>query len=202
MPRRRFRRRRPVTVGKVIRLIDAELKFNDVHQVLTPIPHTAGSIVNMSDIDQGLEQSQRVGNLIKPISWMGTITVQGNEMAAPELVPKFRIGLCCWKESQIANGFSIANIVQDSLNPHQQYKIENKGQFKILWSRTGIISNQDDNPQFLKVFRFYVKPSLKVINDDAVLKNNHLFIFAYSDIDGAANPPAYSFDSRLRYTDS
>jgi len=92
--------------------------------------------------------------------------------------------------------------MQDVTAPHQQYNVENKGQFKILWSRTGILSNQDSNPQYLKILRFYVKPSMKVLFDDAAFKNNHLFIFAYTDVDTAADPPTLSFDTRLRYTDS
>ncbi len=92
--------------------------------------------------------------------------------------------------------------MQDTFAPHQQFNIENKGQFKILWSRTGILSQDDDNPQFFKVHRFYVKPPMKILFDDAAFKNNHLFIFAFTDIDTTANPPSYSFDTRLRYTDS
>jgi len=202
VPRRRFSRRRPMTVGRVIRLIDAELKFNDIDLIFTDIGTPIGSIIHITDIDQGLEQSQRVGNWIKPVSWMGTITIRGSETAAPELTPKFRIALCCWKESQIGNGFAIASVMQDIAQPHQQYNIQNKGQFKVLWSRTGILSNQDDNPQFLKTFRFYVKPSLKTIYDDAVFKNNHLFMFAITDVAGASNPPQWSVSTRLRYTDS
>ncbi len=93
--------------------------------------------------------------------------------------------------------------MQEASDPHQQYNIVNKGQFKILWSRTGILSNENTNPQYLKVFRFYVRPSMKVLFEgDAVYKNNHLFIFGYSDTAAAANPPTFGFATRLRYTDS
>ena len=92
--------------------------------------------------------------------------------------------------------------MQDTAAPHQQYNIQNKGQFQILWSRTGVLSNQDTNPQYQKVHRFYVKPRMKILFNNAAFKNNHLFIFAYSDIDAAANPPTLTFDTRLRFTDS
>ncbi len=133
---------------------------------------------------------------------MGTITLQGNNLASANIVPQFRVGIVCWKENEENNPIDLAQIMQDTNAPHQQYNVENKGQFKILWSRTGILSNHSQNPHYQKILRFYVKPSMKVLFDNADFKNNHLFVFAYSDIDTAADPPMYSFDVRLRYTDS
>ena len=122
--------------------------------------------------------------------------------ANPDLVPRFRIGCICWKENESLNPITLAKFMQSTDAPHQQYNIENKGQFKILWSRTGILSNQNTNPQFQKVFRFYLKPPMKVLYDDAALRNNHLFIFGYSDVNALVDPPSFAFDTRLRYTDS
>ncbi len=202
---RRFRgtrRRRPMTTGRVKRIIDAELKVRDLGVGPIAIPAVTGSVIRISDIAQGDANTQRNGNWIKPTSWMGTITLTGNEAADPTLVPQFRVGCFVWKENESVNPATLTQIVQDNFAPHQQYNIENKGQFKILWSRTGILSNQDTNPQFLKVLRFYVKPPMKILYDDADPKNNHLFLFAFTDTDAADNPPTYSFDTRLRYTDS
>ncbi len=206
MRRRRVRRparRRPMTAGKVKRIIDAELKVRDLGVGPLEIPSTLGSVVHISNIGQGDANTERNGNWIKPSTWMGTITLQGNNAdAGTGIVAQYRVGIVCWKENETANPLLLASIMQDTTAPHQQFNIENKGQFKILWSRTGILSQDDDNPQFLKVHRFYVKPPMKILFDDAAFKNNHLFIFAYSDIDTTANPPSYSFDTRLRYTDS
>ncbi len=195
-------RRRPMTSGRVKRIIDAELKVRDLGVGPVDIPAGAGSVVHISNIGQGDLNTERNGNWIKPTSFMGTITLQGNEVADAGLVPQFRVAVVCWKENQTLNPLELGKLVQDTFAPHQQFNIENKGQFKVLWSRTGILSNQDINPQYLKVLRFYVKPPMKVLYDNAAFKNNHLFIVAFSDVDAAANPPMYSFDTRLRYTDS
>ncbi len=207
MPKPRFRgrryARRPMTTGKVKRIIDAELKVRDLGVGPLDMPSVGGQVIHITNIAQGDTNTTRTGNWIKPTSWMGTITVQGDIIEAGSgIVPKYRIGVVCWKENESNNPITLAQIMQDVAAPHQQFNIENKGQFKILWSRTGILSNDDDNPQFQKMHRFYVKPSMKVLYDDAGFKNNHLFIFAFSDIDVAANPPTVSFDTRLRYTDS
>lgn len=199
---RRNTRRRAMTSGRVKRIIDAELKIIDLGVGPVQIPSVTGLAVRISDIAQGDSNSERNGNWIKPSTWMGTITFQGNDAADLGSIPQFRVGIVCWKENETLNPFTIAQIMQDTVAPHQQFNVENKGQFKILWSRTGILSNNNDNPQFLKVLRFYVKPSLKVLFDDAAPKNNQLFIFAYSDVAIGNNPPLISFDTRLRYTDS
>ncbi len=199
----RRRRRRPMTTGKVKRIIDAELKVRDLGVGPVEIPAGTGSVVHISNIGQGDLNTERNGNWIKPTSFMGTFTVQGNNAgAASGIIPQYRVGVVCWKENQTLNPLDLAKLMQDTFAPHQQYNIENKGQFKVLWSRTGILSQDDDNPQFLKIHRFYVKPPMKVLFDNDAFKNNHLFVFAYSQIDTAADPPSYSFDVRLRYTDS
>ncbi len=200
MTRRRYRK--PMTTGRVKRIIDAELKVSDLSVEDISIPSVTGSIIRISNIAQGDLNDQRNGNWVKPTTWMGTITLQGNPAADPDTVPSFRIGVVCWKENETLNPISIAQIMQDSVDPHQQFNIENKGQFKILWSRTGLLSNQNRNPQFQKVFRFYVCPSMKVLYDDAAAKNNQLFIFAYTGTDTLLNPPTMAFSTRLRFTDS
>ncbi len=198
----RSRRRRPMTKVRVLKIIDAELKVRDLGFGPVFIPSITGDITLISNVGQGDLNTQRNGNWIKPTTLMGTITLKGNTVADPILISQFRVGVACWKENQTLNAFSIDQIMQDTAAPHQQYNIENKGQFKILWSRTGILSNVRENPQYLKVLRFYVKPPLKVLYDDADFKNNQLFLFAYSDIDTAVNPPTLSAEFRLRYTDS
>ncbi len=201
--RRRFaRKRRPMTSGKVKRIIDAELKVRDLGVSTLIIPTVTGQVIQVTNIGQGDANTQRTGNWIKPVSFMGTLTVQGNSLANSSIVPTYRVGVVCWKENQQLNAITLAQIMQDTSAPHQQYNIENKGQFKILWSRTGILANDVDNSQFQKIHRFYVKPPMKVLYDDANFRNNHLFVFGYSEIDSAANPPSFKFDVRLRYTDS
>ncbi len=197
---RRRVRRRPMTSGRVKRIIDAELKFRDLDVGPVDIPSATGSVVLISNIGQGDSAIQRTGNWLKPVSWMGTITIQGNQNNVADLTSLFRVFIVCWKENEDINALDLAKVVQDTASPHQGFNIQNKGQFKILWSRTGIVSNNTDNPQFQKMYRFYVKPSMKILFDDASLRNNHLFIIAYSD--QAADPPSLIFSTRLRFTDS
>lgn len=202
MARRRPRRRtRNMTAGRVKRIIDAELKVRDLGVDPIEFPILTGQIVQVSSIAQGDTNLQRQGNWIKPVSWMGTITLEGGAGSSVD-TQQFRIGCFVWKENQESDPATIDRIVQDVNAPHQQYNVESKGSFKILWSRTGILSNNVDNPQFQKVFRFYVKPTMKILFDDADSRKFHLFIFALSNVSTGDNPPTVAFDTRLRFTDS
>lgn len=201
VPRRRVTRR-AMTTGKVKRIIDAELKFVDLDLGPLPMPSTLGNVFPITSvINQGDQVNQRIGNWVKPITWYATITINGN--AAQVLnTSMFRLMAVLWKENEGINTFALNKIVQSVVFPHQGFRVQNKGQFKILWSRTGIVSNNTDNPQFQKMYRFYVKPSMKALYDLAAPRNNQLFLLAFSDIDIPDDPPTIEFDSRLRYTDS
>ncbi len=201
-PKRRMRpRRKPMTAGKVKRIIDAELKVRDFGVGPVPIPSATGSVVQISNIGQGDTNVERQGNWIKPVSFMGTFTVEGNTASALE-TQQFRIGCFVWKENQDVDPATLIKLVQDTVAPHQGFNIESKGSFKILYSRVGIVSTSMGNSNLQKMYRFYVKPNMKILYDDADFRKYHLFVFGYSNIDTAANPPDYSFDVRLRYTDS
>ncbi len=202
--RRRNYRRKPMTVGRVKRIVGAELKFRDLGVGPIPIPSVDGIVIQISDVAQGDTATQREGNWIKPTTWMGTFTVEGNPAATAAGIQtaQFRIACVCWKENQTNDPILLSKVMQDTSAPHQQYNIQSKGSFKILWSRTGIVSNDDNNPQFQKMLRFYVKPPMKVLFDAADSRKYHLFIIAFSEVAGASNPPSISFDTRLRFTDS
>ncbi len=202
--RRVFRRiRRPMTSGKVKRIIDAELKLHDDSLVEVNAPHTTGLILHLSNIDQGDTNTERTGNWIKPVSLMGTLTVQADAAGFGEnAFAQYRVAIILWKENETTDPITLAKVVQDVLRPFQQFNVESKGSFKVLWSRTGNLVNNADNSQFVKYHRFYLRPSMKILYDDDAFRKFHLFFLAYSNIDTLMAPPAISINTRLRYTDS
>ncbi len=200
--RRSFRGHRVMTASRVRRIVDSELKFHDLGVGPIEIPSATGSIISMSNIVQGDAATQRNGNWIKPVTFMGTITIFANPLDAANATVAYRIGCVQWLENQTANAIAISDIMQDTSDPHQNYNVGNKGQFKILWSRVGILSNDPANIRFQAIHKFYVKPSRKILYDGGPGRNNQLFIFAYSQVDTLSDPPSYSFSSRLRFTDS
>ncbi len=199
---RRVRRmpRKRMTVGKVKRIISAELKVRDLGVGSVAIPTVTGDVTLVSNVGQGAANTQREGNWIQPVTFMGTITLEGNP--AGIATQKYRVGCFQWKENNNVDSASLSKLMADTSAPHGQYNIPSKGSFKILWSRVGILSADIDNPQHQKILRFYVKPRLKILFDGAVVRKNHLFVFAYSNVATANDPPTYSFDTRLRFTDS
>ncbi len=202
MARRKRYSRKAMTPGKVKRIIDAELKVKDVAANGLNPDNLLGTIVRLSDVAVGDGNNQRTGNWIKPTSLMGTISIQGVD-GIPDRSTKCRISIVQWKENQDADPIALDRIMQNVAQPHQQYNVESKGSFKILWSRTFTLVNQDENSQFLRTFRFYVKPSMKVLFDGADARKYHLFLVASSDKTAlSGDVPLLDFNTRLRYTDS
>jgi len=201
MRRRRFARksRRVMTVGKVRRIVDAELKLHDNNLDEINAPSVTGLILHLSNIVIGDANTERTGNWIRPTTLMGTLTVQG-DAAAADLLSQYRVFIVMWKENQSTDPISLEKLMQNTAQPFQQYNVESKGSFKILWSRTGNIVNNPDNSQFIKYHRFYLKPRMKILYDDGDFRKYHLFFVAFSN--RALGPPAISISSRLRYTDS
>ncbi len=197
-----MRRTRRMTTGKVKRIIDAELKFVDVDLGPLPIPDATGVVTPITvGIVQGDAVNERNGNWIKPVTLYGTIVVNGNSAGATD-TSFFRHMIVVWKENETNNPIDLGQIVQSVVFPHQGFNVQNKGQYRVLWSRTGIVSNNIDNNQFQKMYRFYVKPSMKVLYDGNAPKNNQLFFLSFSDINAGSNPPDVEFSLRLRFTDS
>ncbi len=200
--RLRYRgRRRTMTSGRVKRIIDAEIKTRDLSVEDNDLVAGSGggSVVVITSIGQGDSNTERTGNWIKPVSFMATLVIQSDQASAPT-TSRFRVGCFVWMEDDNQNTPEIQDILQDPFEPHQQFNVQNKGQFKILWNRTGVVVNNADNTQFVKTYRFYVKPTQKILYDGQVLKKYHLFIFAQSD--ATANTPTLTFSARVRYTDS
>ncbi len=198
--RRRTRGRRPrMTTGRVKRIIDAELKFKDEFIANLAMPSGAGIIVNLSGIDQGDSQSERIGNWIKPVTLYGTLNVQADEANAEPNQP-FRIMIVQWRENQDNDPISLLSLVQNVNEPFQGYNIQSKGSFKILHTWVSTVIGNTDNSQYIKTHRFYVKPSTKILFDDTLQRKYNLFLVAFSD--KALLAPTLFGNVRLRYTDS
>ncbi len=207
--RLRYRKKKTTkraTIARVVRsVVDAELKVRDLSLALAVVNFPLGSLTNITDgISQGDANTQRSGNWVKPVSMYGTFHIQGN----PELVldqeqsSEYRLFVYCWKEDEGVNASAISKVVDDPTDPFQGYNILNKGQFQILYTKTGIISNKEENGGNLKIHKFSIKRSklAKVFYQADNPKNNQIFIAMMSNQN--ADGPRMRFTTRIRYTDS
>lgn len=199
-PRRGMTARRVKKIA--IKAIAQELKDRDLSIEGAPMPTVTGSVIPITGpIAQGDTFRQRSGNWIQPQFFDGKITIQADAANLDETV-LYRVMVVQWNESEDLNGISLTKLMDDTSDPHQGYNIESKGQFKILWSRSGILSTSIENPRFQEYLTFRVKPPKRVLWAGEVDKNGHLFIVSYSDVATGNNPPTITFSVRLRYTDS
>ncbi len=203
-PTRRKYSKKPMTVGRVKRIISAELKLSLVGNDFIAISIGSPMIVPLTaNIAQGDTNLARTGNWIQPVTYHGYVTVRGVQ-ASPEISNNVRCGIIRWKNDQSVDPALVNKIMEDPGAPGTSFNFGNKGSFTVLWSRFFNIVHQERNPQFLKTYRWKVSlgRGQKVLYDGATAKKYQLFFFAFSDGLADANSPLLSIDSTLRWTDS
>ncbi len=203
---KRYTRRRsmkPMTVGRVKRIISAELKQLVIDFDFVPTRIGMPILTHLSPVAQGDLSTNRNGNWIQPINLHGYVTVTGTVAAAVETL-QVRVGLFRWMNDQSVDPLDISQIMNDPGNPSGPFSFKDKNSFKILWSRFVNIQTNPDSPQFLKTLRYYVclGRSQKALYDAAVFKKYQLFFFALGDGLAAGDDVQVSLTNTLRFTDS
>ncbi len=194
------RRRRPMTTTRVKKIIGAELKFRQNNFRDNLVNAATPLIPQMTNVPQGDGNDEREGNRITPVNIHGHVTVTGE--AAADDITDVRVAILRWNEDFSVNPPVTTEIMEDVTNLGSSYNINNRGQFKILWSRYFTIVNNADNPSFRRTLRFYVKLSgPKILFDGATSKKYHLFFMILSNSADAATPTV-TLNSTFRYTDS
>ena len=198
------RRSRPMTVGKVKRIISAELKYSLVNENDTVVNTANPLIIQLTDIDQGDGNTQRDGNRLTAVNYHGHITMTGED-AGVDATTRARITIFRWNEDAGATPPTEALIMQDVGRLGGPFNINNKGMFKVLYSRYFVLVNSNDNVNFKKTLRFYVKLSGKVLYDGvggaANPKKFQLYMLVSAVSADAANP-TIQLSSVFRFTDS
>ncbi len=193
-----------MTVGKVKRIISAELKVSLVANDFQLISVATPMVVPLTNnIVQGDTNLTRTGNWIQPVTYHGYVTVRGQNNS-PEVTNGVRIMILRWKNDESVDPALVNKVVEDPADPFSSFKFTQKGAFTILYSRVFNIIHADQNPQFLKTYRFKIPLSRgqRTLYDGNTPKKYQLFFMAFSDalVDGDA--PELTISSTLRWTDS
>ncbi len=204
--RRRRTRRTPMramTVGRVKRIISAELKQEVTDFDFISVGIASPLITHLSSIAQGDLSDERNGNWIQPVNLHGYVTCTGTVGASVQTL-QVRVGLFRWLNDQSMDPPTVARIMNDPGNPSGPFSFRDKSAFKILWSRFINIQTNADSPQFLKTMRYYIRlgRSRKALYDTALFKKYQLFFFALADGVAAGDEVQVSLTNTLRFTDS
>ncbi len=205
--RRRRRMRRPMrmmTVGRVKRIISAELKQLTTDFDFLPVRIGTDIVTTLSNVVLGDLSTNRTGNWIQPINLHGYVTLTGTVGASVQTL-QVRVGLLRWMNDASTDPPAIGQIVNDPGNPSSPFSFKDKNSFKILWSRFLNIQTNPDSPQFLKTLRYYVKlgRSQKALYDGGIVQKKYqLFFFALGDGLVAGDEVQVSLTNTLRFTDS
>lgn len=200
--------------AKVQRAVGAELKYLAVNATYQASQDQANAYVRFGAIGQGLGQSQRIGNWITPKFMHGTVRVRGNPLALEDgaepahLTWTIRIGILVYLDSRQGASDLTSDLLQDSARPGGPFKVALKGEFRVLWSRITVVSNNNDNDYFTRTFKYSLKlaslgKALYEGSDAEDQTRGQLLFFAMSD---ASSPPAFppfiDMDGMFRYTDA
>ncbi len=182
--------------------VGAELKKRDLSIALVEVLQVVGSITNLTlGISQGDLFTEREGNRIQPTSMVGTFVING-DLANGARSSEYKVYVAQWLEDESVNAATNAKIWDDNGDPFQGTEVPNKGQYKILYQRSGLVSNDDNNSNNHHYHHFRIKrASMKQIYySGATAKKNHIFLGCLSS--DSATGPDFRFTTRLRYTDS
>ncbi len=198
----RGRRRKPMTAGRVKRIIGAELKFTTTQRTSEIVNTLNPLILPLTQLPQGMTNSQRDGNRISPVNVHGNITLIGEDAAAANFA-NIRVVIFRWDEDQTQRVPVIADIMQNVALLGGPFNIDNRGLFKVLWSRYFVVINNADNPSFKKTLRYYLRAAGPKMTFDggagADAKKYHLYLAVFSQ---SGDDPTVTFDNTFRYTDS
>ncbi len=206
-PRRRRRRAPPktMTVRKVRRIIGAELK-RQVFGINGVFPAVDGFVFQATDIGIGTSVTQRVGDWISPAVMHGTIQVNAVHGISPAIREQMtgRIVIFTFKEDSADGDPTVSDIVNNDTSPNGQFNFVNRGQFKVLYTRTFSLVADHDSPFFTNTFKYYLRLGShpKITFNGTITKQNHIYILLFSDVD-TADPavPEFRLDNVIRYTD-
>ncbi len=195
---------RHMTVGRVKRIISAELKQNVTDFDFLGVRIGMADITLLSNIAQGDLSTNRTGNWIQPINLHGYVTLTGTVGASVQTL-QARVGIFRWMNDFDSDPPDITQIVSDPGNPSGPFSFKDKNSFKILWSRFLNLQTNADSPQFLKTLRYYIRigRSQKALYDGGITpKKYQLFFFALADGLAAGDEVQVSLTNTLRFTDS
>ncbi len=200
------RRPRPMTTGRVKKIIGAELKVLQVDSRDTVVNAANPFILKISAMAAGDAPNEREGNRITSVNLHGHVTLVGDSAGATDTTD-VRIACFRWNEDVSTAPPTAPEIMQDVANLGSSYNIVNRGKFKILWSRYFTLVNDITNPSFRRTLRYYIKlTGPKILFDgvtanDADLKKFHIYFMVLSDSADAGSPTATT-NTTFRYTDS
>lgn len=205
-PIRRMNRKykRPMTVGKVKRIVGAELKHVLFGLGYTDVSAAAAAIIEITaPIPIGDTATTRDGNWIKPVNFHGYLSIKGFDGAAATQYG-IRTSVIRWNEDQANNAISAGKVMEDPASPASPFNVVNTGSFKVLWTRYFQVINSVNNPKFVQTRKFYVRLSSapKITYTGANAKKYHYFLLITSDDLSANQHPQYLIDAFFRFTDS
>ncbi len=192
----------PSFAAKVRAVVKAESKFRYIKgagQVAQGDPF----FIHVTEIAQGTDASNRIGNWIQPTNLYGHLTIAGNNEATQDH-NAIRVVFLQWNEDDEKNQFDGTRLLQDNLTPGGPWRVTEKGTFTVLWSSFLTVVNNSDNTQFVKTLKFDIKmhKRKRVLYAASELRKFQIYFCMLTDSTAIENFPSIEAQIQLRFTDS
>jgi hypothetical protein len=197
---------------KIATLVNVEEKVHDVDGSAGVTVTSGGSVINLSNIAQGTDYFNRVGDSILGQSMQLTATIRGNTSTASH---RLRVLLVSDKE-QNGTDPTFGELLQGGTSPiTQPYNLFYEQRFNVLYDEVFVINNviglATGGTSSGFIAEQLIAPSLDrkwnkhVLYDataaaDASNRENALYLMLISD--DAANGPVFLYNFRFRFTDN
>lgn len=188
----------------------SELKFYDQYiNASVPVSFTSGYTQVLSNIPQGVGDSQRIGDTAMPTS----LELKFNTVAAnADIWNTWRVLVIRWKANDSAYSVAASKIFQNTgsvATPLSAFNHDNRSQFEVLYDSGSFITNglstlPTSNYAVSRNVRLKLaKKPIQFVTGTTVQETNSLYLVAITDDNPASlNHPQLTWYYRLNYTDS
>ena len=153
-------------------------------------------------IVQGDRNTERIGDIIRPLALDGHLFVRGNTNGTSGTF--VRVGIAQWLEPTVPTPFDPDFIMQNKLYPQGPYKLEEKDTYQILWDAIVPVENTSTAKHFTTSLPCSVDISSIVeptYETPGGAVKNHIYLFAITQ--NTPDPGAQLYGSvSLYYTDT
>lgn len=180
-----------------------ELKFYDGS--LNTTSTVLGNVgTTMTPIGQGVGDNSRIGEKATIRYLSCRYAVWGDNGVSAPFVNKVRIIVAQWYPTTTSVGVpAIGQVIVNAAAPYSYYQMKTSTQFKILYDRKMITSNDTSNASFENYGEFTIQgKDVKPLHyEDALTTgNNQIVLWAISD-NNTVDPVTFNFEWRVRYSD-
>lgn len=180
-----------------------EKKFADNNFIFTL--GTTTMPIRLTALSQGVTDSDRIGDKVNLDYYSARITLVGDNGTSAPFYQRVRTIIFQWFPDDGASAPTAATIINGGTSHiFGYYNTNQTSNFKVLYDKKQVMSNEPANPSFENVQEINIRKSeVKPIKFAGTVTNasNHLYLLIMTN-NGSVDPVTGVFNGRMRYADA